>query len=190
MRTSTMSLPAAALAGCMVTAPCVFGGLVTISTGDPDGRIATATRPPSAGKIETETADDFILTQQTQLTSASFTGLVTTTGTGSLNFPRVTIDIYRVFPSESDATRTIKVPTRMNSPGDVELTGADTVDNNMTFSTTVLNGSFHAANSILNGIHGNPNPTTGGEGPVDGAEVRFDVTFSPACGRETAFASG
>jgi len=170
MRIGTILLTAT-LVGCLMIASSVCGGLVTISTGEPDGKIATATRPPSAGKIETETADDFILTAQTQLTSASFTGLVTSTGSGSLNFPRVTVDIYRVFPNESDATRTIGVPTRMNSPGDVELTGADTVDNNLTFTTTVLNGTFHAANSILNGIQGNPNPTTGGEGPVDGAEV-------------------
>jgi len=154
----------------------------SFSTGSPDGLIATATRPASTGKIETEAADDFVISQQTMLTSATFTGLVVPTagaGTTSFNFPHVTVDIYRVFPNESDAARTINVPTRTNSPGDVELTGADTVDNNLSFTTTVLNPNFQAANSVLNGISGLPNPTTGGEGAVTGAEVQFNVTFNP-----------
>jgi len=145
------------------------------STGAPDGVIATATRPPSAGKVETETADDFVITQQTQLTSATFTGLVV--GTGSLSFPRVTVDIYRVFPNESDTTRTINVPTRANSPGDVELVGRDTASNDMSFTVTDL-GTFSASNSVLNGISGLPTPQTGGEGAVTGTQVRVDVTFT------------
>src|SRR6266576_7111388 len=92
----------------------------SFSTGNPDGLIATLSRPPSAGKIETETADDFLLTQQTTLNTASFTGLLTGTAT-TANINRVGIDIYRVFPNESDTVRTITVPTRANSPGDVEL---------------------------------------------------------------------
>jgi len=151
----------------------------TFSTGNPDGLIATASRPASTGKIETESADDFVLTQQTMLFSASFTGLVTSAGTGTISFPRVTVDIYRVFPNESDAARTITVPTRANSPGDVELTGADTAEGNLSFTTTTLNPTFAAANSILNGIHASPNQTTGGEGAVTGAEVQFNVTFTP-----------
>ena len=150
------------------------------STGDPDGLIATATRPPSAGKIETETADDFVLTQQTTINSASFTGLLVGTDVTTASIPRVTVDMYRVFPNESDATRTITVPTRANSPGDVELDGRDTVDNNMSFTATVINPSFDASNSVLNGINPSPNQTTGGEGAVNGQEVRIDVTFNPA----------
>jgi hypothetical protein len=30
------------------------------NTGDPDGKMATATRPESSGKFEIESADDFI----------------------------------------------------------------------------------------------------------------------------------
>jgi hypothetical protein len=157
----------------------VHGGVFNFSTGNPDGLIATASRPPSSGKIETETADDFVISQQTSLTGATFTGLVTAADSGSISFPRVSIDIYRVFPNESDVTRTITVPTRENSPGDVELTGADTIDNNLTFSTTVINPNFQASNSVLNGIQGLPNPNTGGEGAVSGQEVQFNVTFSP-----------
>src|SRR2546422_2741498 len=35
----------------------------SFSTGDPDGKVATLSRPPSPGKIQTETADDFVATQ-------------------------------------------------------------------------------------------------------------------------------
>ena len=48
---------------------------VFFSTGNPDGRIATAARPESPGKFEIETGDDFALTAQTSITGATFTGL-------------------------------------------------------------------------------------------------------------------
>src|SRR5882724_659956 len=116
----------------------VAGPAFSFSTNDPDGLIATATRPPSTGKIETETADDFVLDQHTTINTASFTGLlVGDVTTGSI--PRVTVDMYRVFPNESDTVRTITVPTRVNSPGDVELVGRDTASNDMTFTATIIN---------------------------------------------------
>src|SRR4051812_36689961 len=124
----------------------------SFSTGDPDGKIATLSRPAGTGQIETETADDFVLTQQTTLTGASFTGILTGQAT-TTDISRVSVDIYRVFPNESDAGRTITVPTRTNSPGDVELVGRDTVDNDMTFTATVTNPSFNVANSIVSGIN-------------------------------------
>ena len=46
------------------------------STGNPDGLMATATRPESPGKFEIETSDDFALTQETLITGAAFTGLI------------------------------------------------------------------------------------------------------------------
>ena len=45
----------------------------TFSTGNPDGLIATLSRVASAGKLETETADDFVTTQATSINSATFT---------------------------------------------------------------------------------------------------------------------
>jgi hypothetical protein len=48
----------------------------------------------------------------------------------------------------------------------------------LTFSATVLNASFTASNSVLNGINPMPNQTTLGEGPVTGQEVRFSVNFT------------
>jgi hypothetical protein len=50
----------------------------SFSTGAPDGRMATASRPDSTGKFEIESADDFILTNPINVTSATFTGLLPT----------------------------------------------------------------------------------------------------------------
>ena len=47
------------------------------STNDPDGLMATLSRTASAGKLETETADDFIVPAGiTSLTEVTFIGLV------------------------------------------------------------------------------------------------------------------
>ena len=81
------------------------------STGDPDGLIATASRPDGGGKIEVELADDFDLLGQTSITSATFTGLLPT-GVSLSDVTDVRIEIYRVFPFDSDTVRTPDVPTR------------------------------------------------------------------------------
>jgi len=46
------------------------------STGNPDGLIGTLSRPSGPGLLQTETADDFVLTQATRIDSATFTGLL------------------------------------------------------------------------------------------------------------------
>jgi hypothetical protein len=158
------------------------------STGNPDGLIATATRPALAGKFEIESADDFAITSATSITSATFTGLVTTATPGTApTIGQVVVEIYEVFPNLSDVGRTSgpptfstpEVPTRVNSPSDVELDDRSTSSSNLTFTTTVLNTSFTAANSVQpGGIHPIPNQTTGGNGPVTGEEVQFNVNFT------------
>lgn len=153
------------------------------STGNPDGKIATASRPESAGKIEIESADDFALTSKTRINSATFTGLLTG---ASPSVGEVRVEIYRVFPLDSNVARTSgpptfstpQVPTRVNSPSDVELEDRDTASGNLSFTTSTLASSFTAANSVLNGINPIPNQTTGGDGPRTGAEVQFNVTFT------------
>jgi len=155
------------------------------STGDTDGRIALASRPSSAGKIEIESADDFVLTSQTNLTGATFTGLLPT-GTPLSNVLDVRVEIYRVFPKDSDVGRTSgsptfstsQVPTRVNSPSDIAFAERSAADQNLTFTPGVINPSFTAANSILNGIHPSPGFHTGGDGTVTGQEVQFNVSFS------------
>src|SRR6266481_4232148 len=46
------------------------------TTGDPDGKVATLSRPASAGKLQTETADDFTPPTATVINQATFTGLL------------------------------------------------------------------------------------------------------------------
>src|SRR5262245_36634531 len=91
----------AGLAFVSIAGPAAAGPFF-FSTGNPDGKMATASRPESAGKIEIESADDFALTQTTAITQASFTGLVP----AGANVSRVVLEIYRVFPNDSDVNRT------------------------------------------------------------------------------------
>jgi hypothetical protein len=153
---------------------------VFFSTGNPDGRIATAARPESPGKFEIETGDDFALTAQTSITGATFTGLLA--GGSAANIGQVVVEIYRVFPNDSDVGRTsgptvfstAQVPTRVNSPSDVALASRDTSSGSLSFQTQAL-GSFTANNSVLpGGIH----PATGGNGSLAGQETLFSVNFS------------
>lgn len=173
-RAARTAIPIAVCAMCATPAFC---GPFFFGTGNPDGQMATASRPDSPGKFEIESADDFVLTQTTSITSATFTGLLTGGATvGDIGLVRV--EIYRVFPKDSDTTRTPNVPTRTNSPSDVESADRDTVTGNMSFSTTDL-GSFAAANSVLpGGIHPKPGQATGGNGPVTGEEIEFSVDFT------------
>ena len=47
------------------------------STGNPDGRLGALSRPSGAGELETETADDFILSNTTVIKGATISGLLT-----------------------------------------------------------------------------------------------------------------
>jgi hypothetical protein len=149
----------------------------------PNSLIGTASRPESAGKIEIESADDFLLkSNPTRITSATFTGLIPTGAT----IGEVRVEIYRVFPNDSNVGRTSgpptfstsQVPTRVNSPADVAFADRDTASANLGFTTTLLNANFTALNSVLNGINPSPNQFTGGEGPITGQEIRFNVNFT------------
>jgi hypothetical protein len=151
-----------------------FADSFFFSTGDVDGKMATASRPSSGGKIEIESADDFVLGTPMDITSATFTGLLT----GDVSISRVVVEIYRVFPKDSTVPPSGNVPTRVNSPSDVAFETRDSLAGTLSFVISVLSPSFTTLNSVLNGIHPLPNQTTGGEGPVGGQEVLFDVTFS------------
>ena len=155
---------------------------IFFSTGNTDGMMAAATRPSSPGKFEIETGDDFVLTREGLITSATFVGLLS----GGTSIGDVRVQIYRVFPFDSDVPRTSgpptfstpKVPTRVNSPSDVELADRSKASGNLTFTTT-LSSTFTAANSVTpGGIHPKPGQTTGGNGPVTGQEVQFNVNFT------------
>lgn len=150
------------------------------STGSPDGQMGTASRPASGGLFGIESADDFVLSQHTTISSARFTGLLTGRAT-TADIGSVGVEIYRVFPSDSNVARTSgaptfstsMVPTRVNSPADVAFDSRAGG-----FSVSTISTSFTVANSVRpGGIHPLPNPTTGGDGAVAGTEVEFTINF-------------
>jgi hypothetical protein len=152
------------------------------TTGKTDGRIGVASRPTSAdgSKIEIEAADDFILSSETLLYGAVFTALVPV-GTTLDDIGTVTVEIYRVFPNDSDTMRTPNVPTRVNSPADVEFDDRSNTkasgQGNLAFTFVVLQTDYQVSNSVINGINPLPNQTTGGEGPVSGWLAQFTMLF-------------
>jgi PEP-CTERM motif len=171
-----------ALIGLLPAVPAAAQTPFFFSTGDPDGKIATAARPDAGEPFEIESADDFVLTHSTSITSATFTGLVPA-GASPVN---VIVEIYRVFPKDSDINRTsgsptfstTQVPTRVNSPSDIAFDERDN-GTGLSFSTSLLAANFVAANSVQpGGINPFPNFHTGGDGPVTGDEVKFSVNFT------------
>jgi len=164
----------------MLVASQASASIFSFSTGNPDGKIATLSRPANAGTIQTETADDFLLTDTVLINSATFTGLILK-GADPGSIQQVEIEIYHVFPNDSNTNRIITVPTRANSPGDVEIAPAtrDSANGSLSFSAVVVSSSFTASNSVVAGIHPSTNQFTGGEGPVTGQEVTITVTFNP-----------
>lgn len=150
----------------------------SFSTGDSDYRIATGAQAGGTSK-EIESADDFVLTQHTQLNQATFTGLLANGATLG-DIANVNVEIYRVFGKDSVNPPSGRVPTRVNSPSDVAFLGRESASNSLSYSVTLLNGNASAANSVINGIHPLPDQKTGGEGAVSGQEVRFDINFNDA----------
>jgi hypothetical protein len=90
----------------------------------------------------------------------------------------VALEIYRVFPLDSTTPASNQVPSRTNSPSDVAFAGRDSAAATLSFTVTTLNPSYFSANSVVNGIHPVPTQTTGGEGPVSGAEVLVTATIN------------
>jgi hypothetical protein len=153
------------------------GPITLFSTGNPDGRIATVSRPAGASTLETETADDFILGQNALITGATFVGLLPS-GASLSSIQDVEIELYHVFPLDSGPASG-NVPTRTNSPSDTNFGPSfDFGVCSINCTATILNASFSASNSVVNGIHPSPNQTTGGEGAVTGEEVLFTIAFS------------
>jgi len=164
--------------GTFVATPAAADSFV-FSTGSPDGRIATLSAPANASRSETETADDFILSQPTTINHATFYGLIPS-GTPLSSISGVEVEFYHIFPIDSTNPPSNHVPTRTNSPADTEIASAtrDSALASLSFTAAVLAPSFTAANSVVNGINASPNSFTAGEGPVTGDEVLIDVDFT------------
>ena len=140
--------------------------------------VASTTSAPIAGEVEA--ADDFILGSASTINSASFTGVIAAGTFGVPQITGVTIEIYRVFPFDSDTNRAPHVNSRVNSPSDVAFDARSSSNpGDLSFSTSTLSSTFTALNSVSAvGIHPQPNQTTGGNGTVTGQEVQFDVNFT------------
>jgi hypothetical protein len=180
MRVRSLALGTAALFAAGFAAPA-HGTPFSFTTGDPDGRIATASRPGPAGpdvNQETGTADDFVTTApSTTINAATFTGLLPSR-LGLASVSQVRVEIYRLFPNDSTSPPSGDVPTRANSPADTAFLARDSADANLTFGALIVSPSFTASNSVDFGIHPSPNQTTGGDGSATGQEVQFSVAFA------------
>jgi hypothetical protein len=172
----TISIFSAVFVTGLVSALPAAADPILFNSGNVDGRMAAASRP-SGSVTEIEAADDFVLSNHTTINSATFTGLLTGGRTTS-DVGNVIVEIYRVFPLDSDTVRSTQVPTRVNSPSDVAFDSRSS-SSGLSFSTSTLAGSFTALNSVQpGGIHPIPGQTTGGNGAVTGQEVAFTVTFT------------
>ena len=175
MRSMQQAFSILSLTACL--AGSAWADAFSFSTGPPDGRIATGSRPSGTGIIEIESADDFILSSDTSINRAAFYGLLPF-GASLSDINRVRVEIYRVFPKDSTDPPDGRVPTRDNSPSDVAFAERDSAASDLTFSPSIVATSFTAGNSVLNGINPIPGQHTGGEGAVTGSEVLFDVALS------------
>ena len=145
------------------------------TTGNPDGLLGALARSESSGKLETETADDFILAETTVINGATITGLI---NAPVANIANVEVELYHVFPLDSVSPPSGRVLSRANSPADVEIDNAtrDGSAGTLEFVATPLATGVSVANTVVNGI--NPNPSrTNGEGPATGDQVQITITF-------------
>jgi len=154
---------------------------VIVNTGNPDGKLGALSRRPSSGKLETETADDFVLNQTTVISGATITGLISP-ATSLANLTNVEVEFYHVFPQDSANPDPLagNVPSRFNSPSDVEIDSAtrDGSLGTLRFAVRLLNANSSVPNTVVNGINKKPNSTTHGEGPATGEEVEIGITFT------------
>ena len=170
-----------ALSVCLTTP--LWASPFFFATGSPNGLLGALSRRPSPGKIETETADDFLLEETTVITHATIFGLLPV-GTPVDNIRNVEVEVYHIFPEDSDVARTSgpptfstsAVPTRVNSPSDVEIDTAtrERTAGTLAISARVVSANFMVANTVVNGI----SVKTGGEGPRSGEEVQITITFT------------
>jgi hypothetical protein len=164
---------------CMLACARLAAGtpIVLFSNLQVDGRMAAASRPESAaGAIEIEAADDFLLTGGgAAVTEFKFIGLLTG-GLNSLNPAVTNLEIYRVFPKDSQDPPDNRVPTRVNSPSDLAFAEVGPADF-ASMTVTALTPTFTASNSVKNGINPLPDVRTNGEGPVTGDEFLFDIVL-------------
>jgi hypothetical protein len=175
---SILNLSGATLAFGMFVATSLWSADFSFTTGNPDGLMGAASRRASPGKLETETADDFTLDQTTVISRATIVGLVPS-GTQPQDIKSVEVEVYHVFPLDSAIPPSGKVPSRANSPSDVEIGTATRAGSSGTliFSTSVLSANVRVANSVVNNLKVATAPP-GGEGSTAGEEMEITITFT------------
>jgi hypothetical protein len=163
--------------GLLVATP-LWSADFSFTTGNPDGLMGAASRRASPGKLETETADDFTLDQTTFISRATIVGLVPS-GTQPQDIKEVEVEVYHVFPLDSANPPSGNVPSRANSPSDVEIGTATRAGNpgTLKFSTNVLNSNFSVGNTVVNNLKVATAPP-GGEGSTAGEQVEIAITFT------------
>src|SRR6478736_1341458 len=178
IRRSLVNLTGATLAFGIWVAMPAWAATFSFTTGNPDGLMGAASRRASPGKLETETADDFTLDQTTVINQAIIFGLAPS-GTQTQDIKQVEVEVYHVFPLDSAMPPSGKVPSRANSPSDVEIGAATRAGNSgtLTFSTNVLNSNFGVGNSVVNNLKVATAPP-GGEGSTAGELVEITITFT------------
>jgi len=164
---------AAALA--LLCAVSAHAQVTIVNTGAPDGRMGMASRP--GGRLsEIETADDFVMTSPMRIVGGSFYGMLPA-GLPLSVISGVTVEIYAIFPGASTSPPDGRVPSRVNSPSDVEL-DSRTSGAGLTFWSSMVSPTFTASNSVLKGINALPGVTTGGDGVRSGQEVLVSMNFT------------
>lgn len=174
---SQASLLSAMIAASIGFATSASAAPFLFTNGSPDGRLGALSRSESVGKIQTETADDFVLAQPTVINGATITGLIVNALATSI--ANVEVEVYHVFPLDSIDPPSGRVLSRINSPGDVEIDAAtrDGSDGTLRFVANQQATGVSVTNTVVNGI--NPNPSrTDGEGPATGDQVQITITFT------------
>jgi hypothetical protein len=165
-----------AAAGLMMGAGAARAQSVFYSSNGPDLRLGVTSRSGTDNGVETEAADDFLISNSMRITGATITGLLPQ-GSVLEDIESVAVEIYRVFPLDSDTTRTALVPTRQNSPGDNAFLTRD-ASSGLTFQARVLEQSVTVQNSVVNGINAFPAQRTQGEGAVTGDKIEIHFSFA------------
>jgi hypothetical protein len=190
MRTTSKAVTVAlALTVCLATP--LWADTFVFETGSPTNQLelGAVSRRPSPGKGEIETADDFPLQETTVITGAKIFGLIPLE-TPLENIRDVEVEVYQIFSKDSDVSRTsgppnfsiqnssgvVIVPTRVNSPADVEIDTATRArtEGTLAISPRVLNASFQANVTVVNGI----SLGAGSAGSFTGEEVEITITFT------------
>ena len=165
--------------GCLPAMPAaaLLPAVYSFSTGDPDGKIATASRPESTENSRSSPRM-ISCSPTTSITSATFTGLVpgggerppTSSSRSIAYFPRLGCRPHQRVAAVLD----VEVPTRVNSPSDVAFLEADSATGGLVLDQGARGDLHRKQLGETGGIYPEPESDTGGNGAVTGEEVRFD----------------